>query len=279
MKASNSKGDARTVGHEGGKIHCLWRALEQGLFPFMMDEVGELTEKNKVFAAVCEAAVKPETFEYAKWKGIGRPSGRRGGCRSATTLRPYPSGRRPRTESASSRNLNQTSRNPGAAWNGRPGRTPTPRSRSFRKTATGARNGMRTASRGTGKAARSTPPSPTTASPSQYSRRRRRADDAVCHALLSGTPGNGHETDGDRNGAPGLSCPTAAALAVNTVKCHSFSYDTTPLHAPTNAEREFMNYLIPQFRGPWAPIGRLINGGSGLCRSGVRARRGWCGRR
>ena len=115
MKASNSKGDARTVGYEGGKIHCLWRALEQGLFPFMMNEVGELTEKNKVFVAVCEAAVKPETFEYAKWKGIGRSSGRRGGCRSATTLRPYPSGRRPRTESASSRNLNQTSRNPGAA--------------------------------------------------------------------------------------------------------------------------------------------------------------------
>ena len=73
MKASNSKEDARTVGYEGGKIHCLWRALEQGLFPFMMNEVGELTEKNKVFVAVCEAAVKPETFEYAKWKGIGRP--------------------------------------------------------------------------------------------------------------------------------------------------------------------------------------------------------------
>ena len=71
VKASNSKGDARTVGYEGGKIHCLWRALEQGLFPFMMNEVGELTEKNKVFVAVCEAAVKPETFEYAKWKGIG----------------------------------------------------------------------------------------------------------------------------------------------------------------------------------------------------------------
>ena len=73
MEASNSKGDARTVGYEGGKIHCLWRALEQGLFPFMMNEVGELTEKNKVFVAVCEAAVKPETFESAKWKGIGRP--------------------------------------------------------------------------------------------------------------------------------------------------------------------------------------------------------------
>jgi hypothetical protein len=73
MKASNSKGDARTVGYEGGKIHCLWRALEQGLFPFMMNEVGGLTEKNKVFVAICEAAVKPETFEYAKWKGIGRP--------------------------------------------------------------------------------------------------------------------------------------------------------------------------------------------------------------
>ena len=58
MKASNSKGNARTVGYEGGKIHCLWRALEQGLFPFMMNEVGELTEKNKVFVAVCEAAAR-----------------------------------------------------------------------------------------------------------------------------------------------------------------------------------------------------------------------------
>ena len=44
VKASNSKGDARTVGYEGGKIHCLWRALEQGLFP---DERGRGTDREE----------------------------------------------------------------------------------------------------------------------------------------------------------------------------------------------------------------------------------------
>ena len=73
MKTNESTEDARSVGYEGLKIHSLWRAFEQRLFPFVMNDVGELTEKNKLFVAVCEAAVKPETFEYAKWKGIGRP--------------------------------------------------------------------------------------------------------------------------------------------------------------------------------------------------------------
>ena len=46
--------------HEGRKIHRLRRELERGMLPFMMNEVGELTEKNKLFVAVCEAVVKSE---------------------------------------------------------------------------------------------------------------------------------------------------------------------------------------------------------------------------
>ena len=38
--------------YEGRKIHRLWRELEQGMFPFMMNEVGELTEKNGLFVSV-----------------------------------------------------------------------------------------------------------------------------------------------------------------------------------------------------------------------------------
>ena len=41
MKTKDSNEDARAVGYEMPKIHSLWRALEQGLFPFMMNEVAE----------------------------------------------------------------------------------------------------------------------------------------------------------------------------------------------------------------------------------------------
>ena len=116
MKASNSKGDARTVGYEGGKIHCLWRALEQGLFPFMMNEVGELTEKNKVFVA-------------------------------------------------------------------------------------------------------------------------------VCHALLNGMPGNGHETQRRPRRVASLVIPFGGILCYKHWKMAFFSYGTMPLHASTDAEHEFMNCL------------------------------------
>lgn len=37
----------------------------------MEEEVGELGSKVRLFVTVCEAVVKPETFEYAKWKGGG----------------------------------------------------------------------------------------------------------------------------------------------------------------------------------------------------------------
>lgn len=51
----------------------LWREVAQGVFPFLDEEVGELGEKAHLFVAVCEAVVKPESFEYAKWKGNGHP--------------------------------------------------------------------------------------------------------------------------------------------------------------------------------------------------------------
>ena len=51
----------------------LWDGLAQRTFPFMEDEVGELSAKARLFVTVCEAVVKPETFGYAKWKGVGRP--------------------------------------------------------------------------------------------------------------------------------------------------------------------------------------------------------------
>ena len=73
MKTSVAKDFDKADRYEGGKIHRLWRELEQGMFPFMMNEVGELTEKNRLFVAVCEAVVEPESFAYAKWKGVGRP--------------------------------------------------------------------------------------------------------------------------------------------------------------------------------------------------------------
>ena len=73
MKANKPKEDPRAVGYEGRNFLRLWGSLAQGLFPFMMNEVGDLTEKNKLFVTVCEAVVKPEDFEYAKRKDTGRP--------------------------------------------------------------------------------------------------------------------------------------------------------------------------------------------------------------
>ena len=52
-------------------------ALERsrpGYVPFMREEFGELDEMDRLFVTVCESVVKPEAFEYAKWKGIGRPT-------------------------------------------------------------------------------------------------------------------------------------------------------------------------------------------------------------
>lgn len=51
----------------------LWGEVAQRMFPFMMEELGELDEMAKCFVMICESVVKPEAFAYAKWKGIGRP--------------------------------------------------------------------------------------------------------------------------------------------------------------------------------------------------------------
>lgn len=52
----------------------LWSEVAQSTFPFMREEFGELDEMDRLFVTVCESVVKPEAFEYAKWKGIGRPT-------------------------------------------------------------------------------------------------------------------------------------------------------------------------------------------------------------
>ena len=51
----------------------LWRELEQGLFPFMREEIGELDDDFRLFVAVCEAVVDETDFWYAVWRGNGRP--------------------------------------------------------------------------------------------------------------------------------------------------------------------------------------------------------------
>ena len=51
----------------------LWDELNQGLFPWIDDNIGELDAAHRLFMAVCEAVIKPREVEYAKWKGNGRP--------------------------------------------------------------------------------------------------------------------------------------------------------------------------------------------------------------
>ena len=41
----------------------LWSEVAQGMFPFMMEELGELDEKARLFVMVCESVVKPEALE------------------------------------------------------------------------------------------------------------------------------------------------------------------------------------------------------------------------
>ena len=57
----------------------LWSEVAQGTFPFMREEFGELDEMARLFVMICESVVKPEAFDYAKWKGIGRPTTSRTG--------------------------------------------------------------------------------------------------------------------------------------------------------------------------------------------------------
>ena len=69
-----TNGNAETAGIEKPRQHNflrLWGGLVQRTFPFMEEEVGELGPKARLFVTVCETVVKPETFKYAKWKGVG----------------------------------------------------------------------------------------------------------------------------------------------------------------------------------------------------------------
>ena len=39
--------------------HGLWDELNQGIFPWIDDNIGELDAKNRLFMAVCEAVISP----------------------------------------------------------------------------------------------------------------------------------------------------------------------------------------------------------------------------
>ena len=54
-------------------VRGLWDELNQGLFPWIDDNIGELDAAHRLFMAVCEAVINPREFDYAKWKGNGRP--------------------------------------------------------------------------------------------------------------------------------------------------------------------------------------------------------------
>ena len=56
-----------------GAIRGLWDELDQGLFPGIDDNIGELDAAHRLFRTVCEAVIRPREFECAKWKGNGRP--------------------------------------------------------------------------------------------------------------------------------------------------------------------------------------------------------------
>ena len=73
MTANEHQDDCRIFNYEGHDFLRLWGGVSQGVFPFMLNEVGELTDKNRLLVVVCESIVKPEEFAYAKWKGVGRP--------------------------------------------------------------------------------------------------------------------------------------------------------------------------------------------------------------
>ena len=74
MKTKDAYNGSRRMGE---RFLRLWSELAQGVFPFIMDEVGELDYDHRLFVSVCETVVKPETFKYAKWKGVGRPPAKR----------------------------------------------------------------------------------------------------------------------------------------------------------------------------------------------------------
>ena len=62
---------------QGGRLLALWGELSKRVFPFIMEEVGELDDGHKLFVEVCEAVIDPKDFEYARWAGNGRPKASR----------------------------------------------------------------------------------------------------------------------------------------------------------------------------------------------------------
>ena len=45
-----------------GAIRGLWDELNQGLFPWIDDNIGELDARHRLFRTVCEAVVRPREF-------------------------------------------------------------------------------------------------------------------------------------------------------------------------------------------------------------------------
>ena len=70
MKTKDAYNGSRRTGE---RFLRLWSELAQGVFPFIMEEVGELDYDHRLFVSVCEAVIDPEEFEYAKWCGNGHP--------------------------------------------------------------------------------------------------------------------------------------------------------------------------------------------------------------
>ena len=54
-------------------FHTLWRELNQGTFPWVETSCGKMDSKHKLFMSVCEAVINISDFNYAVWKGNGRP--------------------------------------------------------------------------------------------------------------------------------------------------------------------------------------------------------------
>ena len=54
-------------------VRGLWDELNQGLFPWIDDNIGELDAAHRLLMAVCEAVINPREFDYA----TRNPSARR----------------------------------------------------------------------------------------------------------------------------------------------------------------------------------------------------------
>ena len=84
MKTKDAYNGSRRMGE---RFLRLWSELAQGVFPFIMEEVGELDYDHRLFVSVCEAVIDPKEFEYAKWCGNGCPKADRGSIFKAYLLK------------------------------------------------------------------------------------------------------------------------------------------------------------------------------------------------